>query len=552
MIDATTKTLSATQFDCLEKFADRLNGLTVNFAVFDTYANCFLNFPCGTYESDFEQLEKYVNASLRQHPEKVHSFGPSGEVLTVGLMEDGKVIAVAAVDTTASFCHDNEDLRRLCQVQNVDYQMFHKAFHDISKDSEYISAILTSFAHEFKAASKAAVQLEQVSTELTQSYEELILLYNMSTNMKVTQSNATYLQMACDQITRSVNVEGIAIFLEKERDEMKSLLLTAGSGVVTIDNMAADILQVNLLEELGNGNDALLDSEVDSPFKYEWPETVKSIIAVPLRGSDKIMGMMVAINAVEKPDFDSIDIKLFSSVANQCAVFIENNRLFGDLKDLFIGSLKALTNSIDAKDQYTRGHSDRVAFISRWIAERYAEKHTLEEDDIHRIYLAGLLHDIGKIGINESVLLKKGAFNEDDRSQIEVHPRIGAAILADIKQMKDIIPGVLSHHERPDGKGYPRGLTDEQIPLIGKIIGLADAFDAMTSRRVYRDAMSIKRATAEIEKNLGTQFDSEVGRIFLDSDIKKLWEIIQDGFIERWDYSNFSEYGAIAVGTLIR
>ena len=552
MIDAMTKTFSATQFDCLEKFADRLNGLTVNFAVFDTYATCFLNFPCGTYESDFEQLEKYVNSSLRQHPEKVHRFGPSGEVLTVGLMEDGKVIAVAAVDTTASFCHDNEDLRRLCQAQNVDYQMFHKAFHDISQDCEYISAILTSFSQEFKAASKAALQLEQVSTELTQSYEELILLYNMSTNMKVTQSNATYLQMACDQITRSVNVEGIAIFLEKERDDMKSLLLTAGSGVVAIDNMAADILQVHLVEELDNGNDALLDSEFDAPFKYEWPESVKSIIAVPLRGSDSIMGMMVAINAVEKPDFDSIDIKLFNSVANQCAVFIDNNRLFGDLKELFIGSLKALTNSIDAKDQYTRGHSDRVAFISRWIAERYAEKHTLEEDDIHRIYLAGLLHDIGKIGINESVLLKKGAFNEDDRNQIKVHPRIGAAILADIKQMKDIIPGVLSHHERPDGKGYPRGLTDEQIPLIGKIIGLADAFDAMTSRRVYRDAMSIKRAIAEIEKNLGTQFDSEVGRIFLDSDIQKLWDIIQDGFIERWDYSNFSEYGTIAVGTLIR
>ena len=134
----------------------------------------------------------------------------------------------------------------------------------------------------------------------------------------------------------------------------------------------------------------MLDSEVDAPFKYEWPDRIKNIIAVPLYGNEKISGLMVAINRLDKPDFDSIDVKLFNSVANECAVFIENGRLFTDLKELFIGSLKALTNSIDAKDQYTRGHSERVAFISRWIAERLAEQEPLEEDVIHRIYLAGL------------------------------------------------------------------------------------------------------------------------------------------------------------------
>jgi len=265
-----------------------------------------------------------------------------------------------------------------------------------------------------------------------------------------------------------------------------------------------------------------------------------------------MIGILVATNVVGKPDFDSVDVKLFNCVANQCAVFIENGRLFGDLKELFIGSLKALTNSIDAKDRYTRGHSERVAFISRWIAERLAEVRPVSEDQIHRIYLAGLLHDIGKIGVGEAVLCKKGALTEDERNRIKAHPRIGASILSDIKQMKDIVPGVLYHHERVDGKGYPEGLKGDQIPLISKIIGLADAFDAMTSRRVYRDAMSIRRALAEIEKGLGTQFDEEVGRVFLASDVQKLWDIIQDGFIESWDYSNFGEYGAVAVGTLIR
>ena len=395
-------------------------------------------------------------------------------------------------------------------------------------------------------------QLEKIGTELAQKYEELALLYKLSSNMNVTQSNANYLQLACDQLTQLVNVEGIAIFLEREITGEKRFVLTAGSGLIAIDHVMADILHIRMAEQLNAGKEALLDSKIDSPFQYEWPERIENIIAVPLYGNDKIIGLMVATNIVDKSDFDSIDANLFKSVANQCAVFIENVRLFGDLKELFIGSLKALTNSIDAKDQYTRGHSERVAFISRWIAEKLAENQPIEEDQIHRIYLAGLLHDIGKIGVPEAILGKKGKLAEDELNLIRAHPRVGATILSDIKQMKDIVPGVLCHHESVDGTGYPQGIDGSQIPLIGKIICLADAFDAMTSKRVYRDAMSLKRTCTEIEKAVDKQFDRQVAKAFLGSDIRKLWSIIQDGFVERWDYSNFSEYGVKAVGTLIK
>jgi HD-GYP domain-containing protein (c-di-GMP phosphodiesterase class II) len=129
---------------------------------------------------------------------------------------------------------------------------------------------------------------------------------------------------------------------------------------------------------------------------------------------------------------------------------------------------------------------------------------------------------------------------------------VGAGILSEIKQMRDIIPGVLCHHERIDGKGYPNGLVGEQIPLIGKIIGLADSFDAMTSKRTYRDAKTIEEALAEIEKGLGTQFDEQVGRVFINSDVYRLWDIMQDGFAEIHRNSNFIEYGAAAVGSIIR
>ena len=181
-----------------------------------------------------------------------------------------------------------------------------------------------------------------------------------------------------------------------------------------------------------------------------------------------------------------------------------------------------------------------------------AEREPLEEDQIHKIYLAGLLHDIGKIGIDENVLRKNGKLTPEERACICRHPSIGASILRGIKQMREIVPGVLCHHERFDGHGYPDGLAGDGIPLTGKIIGLADSFDAMTSRRTYRDAMSVGHALDEIRKGLGTQFDPKIGAIFLESDIDRLWEIIQEDGQESYDTGHFADYGVDAIGTLLR
>jgi HD-GYP domain-containing protein (c-di-GMP phosphodiesterase class II) len=371
--------------------------------------------------------------------------------------------------------------------------------------------------------------------------------------------------MACDCLTEIVFVEGIAILLEKTINDGPRWVISAGSGLIDIDEQTAAILHSRLTEEINRGQEALLDSNAYSDFKYEWPSRIKNIIAVPFFGKEKaesntadrtnnqsIMGMMVAVNRIGKQDFDSTDIKLFNSVAGGCAVFIENGRLFKDLKELFIGSLKALTSSIDAKDKYTHGHSERVAFISRWIAERLSEVEPMDEEQIHKIYLAGLLHDIGKIGIDEALLRKNGGLTDEEFERVRKHPLIGAGILREIKQMRDIVPGVLCHHERLDGRGYPNGLSGEQVPLSGRIVSLADSFDAMTSKRTYRDAMSVEIALEQIEKGLGTQFDEKIGRLFLDSDIDQLWNIIRDDFNEIYGDGKTHEYGAAAVGTLIR
>jgi len=570
MLDTVRKTLSLLRQRELEDFGARINKFGANFAVCNAADELILLCEGGRFKSSREQLIKLSRQVLDQNGEKscsgdpgvpVWRFGDANFVLAAVLKsarvsnKGGEVIGTVLVDLGD---------KSLCPASVPSFDI--GGANPVQTESDYLAEMLGLLVEKFQAETKAEKQIEMLGTELAQTYEELVLLHKFSTNMRVTESDASFLQIACDSLTEIVYVEGIAILLEKTIDDKQQLVVTAGSGLIDIDEQTAAILHSGLMEEINSGKEALLDSEVDSAFKYDWPSNIKNIIAVPLCGKEKtesgftgktengsyIMGLMVAINRIGKQDFDSTDVKLFNSVAGGCAVFIENGRLFKDLKELFIGSLKALTSSIDAKDKYTRGHSERVAFVSRWIAERLSEQEQLDEEQIHMIYLAGLLHDIGKIGVEEAVLRKKGKLTEQEFNRIKQHPSIGAGILHEIKQMRDIVPGVLSHHERIDGKGYPDGLMGDQIPLTGKIVGLADCFDAMTSKRTYRDAMTLEQALAEIEKGLGTQFDEKVGRVFLDSDVERLWDIIQNGFSEIYRSSDYVEYGAAAVGTLIR
>ncbi len=562
MAKTVIKSLGSAQLLELEKFGARINRLGANFAVCNAEGELLLLCKSGRFESREEQLGQWARQALGQsgptdctdkNAAIIRRFGDTNSVLAVALKSD-------------RFCETSQDCHGAALIDLGNISPSSAPEIEARLDSDYFIEMLGLLAEKFQSEVRTEGQIEKVSTELAQTYEELVLLHKLSTNMKVTEADSNFLQMACDCLTEIVFVEGIAILLEKPVDETRQWVIAAGSGLIDIDDQTAALLHSRLTEEIGIGKEALLDSEVDCPFKYEWPDRINNIIAVPLFGKEtpesgfagtavngsSIMGLMVAINRIGKQDFDSTDVKLFNSVAGGCAVFIENGRLFKDLKELFMGSLKSLTNSIDAKDKYTHGHSERVAFISRWIAERLSDREPLEEEQIHKIYLAGLLHDIGKIGIDEVVLRKEGKLTDQEFDRIKKHPSIGASILREIKQMRDIVPGVLCHHERIDGRGYPEGLTGEQIPLTGRIVGLADSFDAMTSKRTYREAMTVEQALAEIERGLGTQFDAKLGRIFLDSDVMRLWNTIRDGLAEIYGGTSCEEYGTAAVGTLIR
>ena len=194
------------------------------------------------------------------------------------------------------------------------------------------------------------------------------------------------------------------------------------------------------------------------------------------------------------------------------------------LEQAYMESIQTLRYTVEAKDMYTRGHSDRVSEYSVLIGKHM----NLSEDDLNTLRIGGLFHDVGKIGIPDSILLKTDKLTNDEYSEIKNHPTIGVHILSNATIFKDIIPIVKHHHERFDGHGYPGQLQGDDIPFLARIAAVADTFDAMTSKRSYRDSLPLDVVRAEIEKCSGTQFDPQIANVFLDildnniEDIKKI------------------------------
>lgn len=182
-----------------------------------------------------------------------------------------------------------------------------------------------------------------------------------------------------------------------------------------------------------------------------------------------------------------------------------------ELEKAYLDTIGILRYTVEAKDPYTRGHSDRVSELSVLIGKKMG----LDENTLHTLKIGGLFHDIGKIGIPDSILLKESKLDDEEYSQIKNHPTIGAHMLGDADIFKDIIPMVKHHHERFDGRGYPSQLSGHDIPLIARIAAVADTFDAMTSKRTYRDALPIEIVISEFEKCSGSQFDPEIANVFL-------------------------------------
>jgi len=218
------------------------------------------------------------------------------------------------------------------------------------------------------------------------------------------------------------------------------------------------------------------------------------------------VGWLLAVNPLDDRAITPADIERMQYVGSLIVAQLSNARIYADLKELLFGIIRALTAAIDAKDPYTSGHSERVARIAVRLAEELGMPSPKRSD----LYLAGLLHDVGKIGIDDGVLKKTGPLTPEEYRRIQAHVEIGVTILKDLKKLHHIIPGVRHHHESLDGTGYPDRLAGEDIPFEARILAVADSFDAMSSNRPYRKRLSLTQIDTILQQGRSVQWDPAV------------------------------------------
>jgi len=291
--------------------------------------------------------------------------------------------------------------------------------------------------------------------------------------------------------------------------------LLFNSDVLTIENAQSAVKAPGTKERLRH-----LLSDVIYQMKL-----LETASCVPSYYRDDLLGLLLLGKKKDGRKFLKSELDFFVALASNMSMAIRNAYLFKELKSeldkkhqLFIRTTIALVAAIEAKDNYTHGHTTRVTNLSIEIAKRLSQKNRKSMDSkfVESLHIASLLHDVGKIGVPEQILNKRGSLTIGERNKIKEHPLIGVAILKPIKELEHSLAGIKYHHERPDGLGYPEGLKGDQIPLIASIISVADSFDAMTTDRPYRAALFKNDAVKEIKKLSNLQFNPCVAEAFLE------------------------------------
>jgi len=364
---------------------------------------------------------------------------------------------------------------------------------------------------------------EHLYKKTSQAAAEFSTLYEVSKVLSSTIELNDLLSFIIDCSVETMRADiGSIMLLDKDDNELK---------IVVSRGLSPEIVKGTHLK-LGEGIAGwvaekgkpllLNDVESDSRFKnHEMRKELYSAISVPLKVKEEVIGV-INIGNISSREFIDDDLRLLSTLTGEAAVSIYNAQLFDELEEVYIETVKAFVETIEAKDSYTRGHSENVTKYAMIIADKLG----FSEEDKGVLKTAGLLHDIGKIGVREGILNKPSSLSNEEYDVIKTHPEIGIKIIGRVPKLKEVVPIVLHHHERYDGKGYLSGLKGEEIPLGARILAVADSFDAMTSARPYRLAMSFQEAVKELKKNMGKQFDPYIAEVFLSAleevDLKEL------------------------------
>ncbi len=373
-------------------------------------------------------------------------------------------------------------------------------------------------------------------------------LENAARTMILVHEPRTLIKMIVRMIVHKVKVGHAGILLhDKEKD---SYILTVSRGTAGLkipsgfarmdaDNPLITFFRKNLGRHIFNDG-AIIYEEAKRKLKgnrikpavkqklksalYQM-EIFEAVACIPSYFRDELLGLLLLGGKKNKGKFAQDELDFFVALASDVAMAIRNARLFSELEQelhkkqrLFMHTTIVLAAAIDAKDHYTHGHTTRVTNLSIEIAKaiRQKDNNAINDKFLENLNIAALLHDIGKIGIPESILNKEGPLNDEEWKRMQEHPIVGSSILEPIGELEDAILGVKYHHEKFDGTGYPEGLKGDGIPLIASIISAADTFDAMTSDRPYRKALSKEEAIEEIKRISGRQLNPEVADALVD------------------------------------
>lgn len=238
----------------------------------------------------------------------------------------------------------------------------------------------------------------------------------------------------------------------------------------------------------------------------------RGMMAVPLISRGRVVGVLQLLNAVGRERFEESDLRQMQHFAGSLAHALENARLYARQRRIFVETVIALAEAVERRDPYTGGHLHRVVAYSLALGEALG----LDLDALEELRLGATLHDIGKIGVPDAVLLKAGPLDETEQEVMRRHASDGASIVSRIADLRPLVPIVRNHHERWDGSGYPDGLRGDQIPLAARIVSVADTFDAMTTSRPYRKSLPSEKAAQEIQRVAGTHLCPTVAGVFAD------------------------------------
>jgi len=432
-------------------------------------------------------------------------------------------VTLALVLTPAAL--DTDEFMESCAAANLDPAAVRQAIANtavfVPEMAPKLAKVLGWTVADRQSLGQSEQTVDEFTRQLTDSYETIDLLYTLGRSMHDLTQPEKFVTLVCNRLQGTMSFGWVAArFVESERlgQIMNQRLFLAGRPPLAEEEI--DSRLDALIEKFGkDAKSFIAGGGGDVPLALG-----AQTIAQPIAREGKLLGGLFAgAKTGDDPHVSSYDLQLLETAAGYVAAFLENVLHYADKEAMFLGSLRALTSAIDAKDRYTRGHSERVALM----AARLATAVGIDDSEAERVHIAGMVHDVGKIGVPEAVLCKPGRLTDEEFELIKLHPEIGHRIVKDIPLLADVLPGVLHHHERWDGRGYPHGLAGEDIPLMGRLLALADTFDAMSSTRSYRAAMTRDKVLSEIERCAGAQFDPELAQAFTSLDFSEFDDMVE-------------------------